>query len=79
MSCFLLCDMQVWPNLGLHYALVAKLAMYLEQPSLAADAASAAMNILQITHSGTSPVLQEVMHVMYGAQQELQMLQGLQQ
>lgn len=65
------CCMQVWPNLGLHYAMVAKLEMYLEQPGAAVPAAEAAAAILQITHSRSSSVLEEVSRTHYEARQEL--------
>jgi hypothetical protein len=73
--------MQVWPNLGLHHALTAKLAMLLQQPAAAAAAAaaaaSAAASVLQVTHPGSSPVLAEVMQLRYEAQQELAAMQRM--
>lgn len=65
-------SIQVWPNLGLHYALVAKLALYLQQPAAAAQAATAAGEVLKITHTGSSQVLHEVIGIGYEAQQELE-------
>lgn len=38
--------------LGLHYATVAKLAAFLEQPAEAAAAAGKALQIMRITHAG---------------------------
>eukprot|EP00775_Hariotina_reticulata_P013528 gene13528-biopygen15414 len=63
---------KVWPNLGLHYAMVAKLAMLLQHPGAALAAAEAAGNILHITHGSSSCVLQEVMRLRWEAQQELE-------
>jgi hypothetical protein len=63
--------LQIWPNLGLHHALTAKLAMFLQQPASAAAAAQAAAGVLQVTHAGSSAVLAEVMQLQYEAQQEL--------
>jgi len=67
---------QVWPNLGLHYAMVAKLAMFLEKPQAALAAAEAAGNILHITHGSSSCVMQEVMRLRWEAQQELEAFHG---
>lgn len=67
---------QVWPNLGLHYAMVAKLAMLLEQSQAALAAAEAAGNILHITHGSSSCVMQEVMRLRWEAQQELEAFHG---
>ena len=63
--------MQVWPNLGLHYALQAKLEMLLEQPAAAAAASEAALAILRVTHGSSSAVLHEVGRTRYEAGQEL--------
>lgn len=62
---------QVWPNLGLHYALLAKLELLLEQPATAAHAAAAAAGILHITHGSNAAVLRDVHQIHYDAQQEL--------
>ncbi len=61
---------QVWPNLGLHCALLAKLELLLENPREALAAADAALSILRVTHPGTS-VLEEVLRLRWEAQQEL--------
>jgi hypothetical protein len=61
----------VWPNLGLHYALLAKLEMFLEHPAAAVQAAEAAARTLQVTHGPGSSVVQEVMRIRYEAGQEL--------
>jgi hypothetical protein len=68
-----LCALQVWPNMGLHYATLAKLEMLLEQPAAAARAAEAAAAILRVTHGGGCSVLQEVARTRYEAGQELAM------
>jgi hypothetical protein len=39
---------QVWPNLGLHHALLAKLQMLLEQPAAARASAERAAEILRV-------------------------------
>jgi hypothetical protein len=65
------CMLQVWPNLGLHYALLAKLKMLLEQPAAAAEAAEQALAVLRVTHGGSSSVLQEVGRTRYEAGTEL--------
>jgi hypothetical protein len=71
--------MQVWPNLGLHHALTAKLAMFLQQPAAAAAATGAAAGILQVTHPGSSAVLGEVMQLQFEAQQELAAFERMRQ
>jgi hypothetical protein len=71
LNVFCLACLQVWPNLGLHYAMLAKLQMFLEQPAAAAQAAEAAAAILRVTHGSSSPVLQEVARTRYEAGQEL--------
>eukprot|EP00878_Enallax_costatus_P011592 GHUV01012100.1.p2 GENE.GHUV01012100.1~~GHUV01012100.1.p2 ORF type:complete len:544 (+),score=225.45 GHUV01012100.1:895-2526(+) len=63
---------KVWPNLGLHYALTAKLALYLQQPAMAGQAATAAGDILCITHPSESQALQEVIRMRHEAQQEIE-------
>jgi hypothetical protein len=70
-SCLMGVCVQVWPNLGLHYAMLAKLEMLLEQPAAAAQAAEAAAAILRITHGSGAAVLQEVARTRYEAEQEL--------
>jgi SET and MYND domain-containing protein len=62
---------QVWPNLGLHYATLAKLEVLLEHPAAAAAAAEAAAGILRATHDGSSSVMREVLQTRYEAGQEL--------
>ena len=42
--------MQVWPNTGLHFASVAKLASLLGKDDMALQASQAAIDILKITH-----------------------------
>jgi hypothetical protein len=55
----------------LHYALLAKLEMLLEQPAAAAEAAEKALAVLRVTHGGSSSVLQEVGRTRYEAGTEL--------
>jgi len=62
---------QVWPNLGLHYAMLAKLEMLLEQPGAAARAAEAAAAVLCVTHGGSCGVVHEACRIRYEAEQEL--------
>jgi hypothetical protein len=57
--------------LGLHYAVLAKLEMLLEQPAAAAEAAEKALAVLRVTHGGSSSVLQEVGRTRYEADTEL--------
>ena len=52
----------IWPNLGLHYAVVAKLAAFLEDNDGAVEAADQACKVLQYTHPG-AVVLQEVLRL----------------
>lgn len=54
--------MQVWPNLGLHLATLAKIAALLEQDEEAAKQAEAAASTLCITHP-ESPILQEMLQL----------------
>ena len=61
--------MQVWPNLGLHYASVAKIASLLEQDVTAIKASQAAADILQYTHP-ESLVLQEQWQLLCNLQRE---------
>eukprot|EP00798_Chlamydomonas_sp_ICE-L_P020439 gene20439-27228_t len=64
----------VWPNLGLHYAALAKLEMFLEKPDRAFMAAQKAVASLSVTHGhyhGTSGgALAEVVRVVQEAQRE---------
>lgn len=62
---------QVWPNLGLHYAMLAKLELLLEQPAAAARAAEAAAAILRVAHGGDAAVVHEVCRTRYEAGAEL--------
>ncbi len=57
----------MWPNLGLHYASVAKIASLLEQDDMAIQASQAAAGILRYTHSD-SGILQEQLQLLYNLQ-----------
>lgn len=61
--------MQVWPNLGLHYASQAKIASLLQRDDEAIKASQAAVRILQCTHAGSN-VLQEQVQLLHSLQQE---------
>lgn len=61
----------MWPNLGLHLAQHAKLAMLLEHSAEAAHVADKALKILCITHGGQGGVCEEVARTRYEAQQEV--------
>lgn len=68
------CACSIWPNLGLHYATLAKLASFLEQPKEAMAAAEKAMRVLSITHSGWregEAVIEQVARVRWECQQEM--------
>lgn len=67
--------LQVWPNLGLHYATLAKLEMFLEHPAHALEAANNALECIKVTDSDSS-VIQDVLRVRYEAQAELQLQSG---
>lgn len=58
--------MQVWPNKGLHFAMMAKIAAFLEHDAEAAGFAGKALQQLQYTHAD-SPVLTTVRQVMFEA------------
>jgi len=62
---------RVWPNLGLHLAQHAKLAMLLEHAAEAAGIADEALRILCITHAGQGGVCDEVARIRWEAQQEV--------
>ncbi|KAK9829973.1 hypothetical protein WJX72_008972 [[Myrmecia] bisecta] len=51
----------VWPNLGLHLAMHAKLALHQNFVAEALQAANAALNVLQYTHPGSKSVLDDVL------------------
>ena len=53
---------QVWPDLGLHWASMAKLSSVLEHDSEAAAAAEAACRVLTVTHGG-GRVVNEMMQL----------------
>ena len=57
---------QVWPNTGLHYAMLAKIAAFLEHDASAADFASKALRQLQYTHA-SSPVFEEIRQIGFEA------------
>lgn len=58
------CSIQVWPNKGLHFAMMAKVSALLERDHEAAQYARQALQQLQFTHSD-SPVLEEVRQIMF--------------
>lgn len=64
---------QVSPNLGLHYATLAKLELLLQQAGPALAAARASEGILHVTHAGSDggDVLQQVQRLVWEAQQEV--------
>lgn len=57
---------KVWPNKGLHYATMAKIAAFLEHDATAAEYANKALQQLQYTHA-TSPVLEEIRQIAFEA------------
>ena len=57
---------QVWPNMGLHYAMLAKIAAFLEHDASAADFASKALHQLQYTHAN-SKVFEEIRQIGFEA------------
>jgi len=59
--------MQVWPNLGLHHASVAKIASLLKQDDTATEACKAAVEIMRYTLP-VSSILQEQLQLMYNLQ-----------
>lgn len=63
-------DQQVWPQLGLLWAAVAKLEHLQERPSQAIQAAEQALHILTTTHGGSGPAAEAMRQVLFEAQQE---------
>ena len=65
------CSVQVWPNKGLHFAMMGKISALLERDHEAAKYARQALQQLQYTHSD-SPGLEEVRQIMfeYGRSQD---------
>ncbi len=64
--------MQVWPNLGLHWATIAKLVHFMSgRPEQAQRAAQRALAILGHTHSTGGGVIDAVRRVLFEASQEL--------
>lgn len=61
--------MQVWPNKGLHYAMMSKLAALLEQDDVAASTAELALQQLQYTHAD-SPILESVRQTLFESSRE---------
>ncbi|KAL6748490.1 hypothetical protein V8C86DRAFT_2877277 [Haematococcus lacustris] len=63
---------RVWPNVGLHFAAVAKLAMLLEQPGAALRAVEKSIESLRITHCGSEggAVLRDMERLRWEAQHE---------
>lgn len=57
---------QVWPNKGLHFAMLAKIAAFLERDASAAAFASEALQQLQYTHAN-SPVFEEIRQIGFEA------------
>lgn len=60
--------MQVWPNKGLHHAMVGKIAALLEQDDVAANSAEMALQQLQYTHA-SSPILESVRQTLFESRQ----------
>ena len=58
--------MQVWPNKGLHFAMLTKIAAFLEQDTTATEYANKALQQLQYTHAD-SPVLDEIRQISFEA------------
>jgi hypothetical protein len=52
--------LQVWPDLGLHHAAIAKIAALIDRPARAAPAARKALEILCLTHGGGGEVVREL-------------------
>lgn len=63
--------LQVWPQLGLLWAGIAKLEHLAERPHRALPAAQAAARILAATHGGAGPAAEAVARVALEAQHEL--------
>lgn len=64
--------LQVWPDLGLHWASMAKLASVLGRDAEAAAAAEAACRVLTLTHGG-GRVVNEMMHLRHELGQQMAM------
>ena len=62
----LACWLQVWPNKGLHFAMLAKISALLERNQEAIEYANKALQQLQYTHAD-SPVVEEVRQIMFEA------------
>ena len=62
----LACLLQVWPNKGLHFAMLAKVSALLERNQEAIEYANKALQQLQYTHAD-SPVVEEVRQIMFEA------------
>ena len=63
--------MQVWPQLGLLWAGMAKLEHLLEQPGKALAAAEQAARILTATHGSGGAAVEAMRRVQFEARQEL--------
>ena len=59
-------NLQVWPNRGLHFAMLAKIAALLERDASAAELASKALQQLQYTHAN-SRVFEEIRQIGFEA------------
>lgn len=68
--------LQVWPNKGLHFAMLAKMAAFLERDATAAQYAGQALQQLQYTHAN-SPVLEEIRQIGFEASRSQTSLYGL--
>lgn len=68
--------LQVWPQLGLLWAAVAKLEHLQEQPQKALAAAEQALHILTTTHGGSGPAAEAMRRVLLEARQEAAMRSG---
>lgn len=62
---------QVWPQVGLLWAGVAKIEHLLERPHKALEAAEQAIRILGATHGGSGSAVAAAARVKFEAQQEL--------
>ena len=70
-GCDKLLGVQIWPNKGLHFAMLAKLAAHLEHDREAREFASKALQQLQYTHAN-SPVFEEVRQIAFEASRSQQ-------
>lgn len=59
-------SLQVWPNKGLHFAMLAKIAALLERDATAAECATKALHQLQYSHAD-SPVLEDIRQIGFEA------------